>query len=386
MLDTAVAGKLREKLQSCDNLPSLSAVALEVLNLIRQDNASLKELAEVISQDPALATKVLRTVNSSFYGLAKKIKTIHHATVVLGMSAVKSLALSLSLVKTIDGAKGAQFNFRQFWTDSLTRGVAAKKLAASVAPDLLDEAFVGSLLSHIGMLAINTIAANEYEKVLSALKFEGGTIAEWEMKILGFTHSDCGAELGNVWRLPDEFIMAIQHHDETGEFLYSDPRTVQLVNIVRGASLISRCFMEADKTVALKEATRFAEQTWGIDSEQLDLLLNDVKGDVETAADLFDVAIEDTCSYDQILQIANAEMAKLLMAANQPGGGQAQVDQIQLTELQRERAELEKRAERLEQLAYRDSLTGLYNMRALGEQLDNLFAQARVTNRALGII
>ena len=101
----------------CDRLPSLSAVALEILKVIRREEASLRELAEIISKDPALATKVLRTVNSSFYGLAGKVKTVHHATVVLGMSAVKSVALSFTLVQAIRGMTPKQFDHRRFWTD-----------------------------------------------------------------------------------------------------------------------------------------------------------------------------------------------------------------------------------------------------------------------------
>jgi diguanylate cyclase (GGDEF)-like protein len=253
-----------------------------------------------------------------------------------------------------------------------------------VAADLTDEAFVASLLSHIGMLAINVIAPQEYEKVLSAARFEGGSVADWEQQILGFTHADCGAELARLWRLPEDLVLCVQHHDDLEGFAGDDERTGHLVHLVHVASLIGHCFLGSDKTESLNKATAFASDTWGMDCEQLDLLLNDIHKDVETAADLFEVSVDDPGSYDQILQAANAEMARLLMTAEEPGApGQSQSE---MQRLQDERAALQVRAERLEKMAYRDGLTGLYNLRALTEQLERLFAQARSSREPLGVI
>ena len=98
-----------EEILSCPNLPSLPAVALRVIELTSNVNVSLKELAETIQNDQGLATKILKTVNSSFYGLRQRCSTIDKAIVMLGLSPVKSLALGFSLVESIDDPADARF-------------------------------------------------------------------------------------------------------------------------------------------------------------------------------------------------------------------------------------------------------------------------------------
>ena len=96
-----------ERILQCQTLPSLPAVAIRILELTSDLNVSIAELARTIENDQGLTAKILRTVNSSFYGLRKPCPTIHQAVVILGLSAVKSLALGFSLVTSIKGVVAA---------------------------------------------------------------------------------------------------------------------------------------------------------------------------------------------------------------------------------------------------------------------------------------
>src|SRR6266566_5982179 len=98
--------ELVQRIRECSALPSLPAVALKVLELSRQDDADIAEIAKVITKDAALSSKILRTVNSSFYARSQKVSTISHAMVMLGIQSVKTLALGFSLVSSLSSSKG----------------------------------------------------------------------------------------------------------------------------------------------------------------------------------------------------------------------------------------------------------------------------------------
>ena len=116
---------LLEEVLSCPTLPSLPAVAIEVIELTRDVNVEMDRLAATIQNDQGLSAKVLKTVNSTYYGLRKKCGTIRQAIVVLGLSAVKSLTLGFSLVSSIDLKDKDGFDHNEYWRRGLFTGVAA---------------------------------------------------------------------------------------------------------------------------------------------------------------------------------------------------------------------------------------------------------------------
>src|SRR4051794_25454053 len=97
--------QLVQKIRICPNLPSLPAIAVQVLELAQQAGVDLAEIARIISKDPALSSKILRTVNSSFYGRSQNVSTISHALVILGLQSVKTLVLGFSLVSNLSKNK-----------------------------------------------------------------------------------------------------------------------------------------------------------------------------------------------------------------------------------------------------------------------------------------
>jgi diguanylate cyclase (GGDEF)-like protein len=359
-------------------------VALQVLKIIRKDNLSLKELAEVVGRDPALTAKVLRTANSSLYGLTGKIRTIHQATVALGVRTIRSLALSFTIVSTLRQIAGKQFDLTQFWTDSLTRAAAARKLAGHVAPGLADVVFAAAMLGHIGILALHRTAPEEYERVLWALGTRNKGLITCEKEILGFTHADLGAELAASWQLPAEFVLAIQYHEDLTDLPDDlDESTRETVRLTYWANLIARFLRSPDQSQALDAATVFADETWGLVEETLDLLLQSIHEDIHAAATVFEVSVEEMSSYHQILQMANLELAKIALQSLQPD---TRVDESEFQALQQQRESLRRRAESLASLAYRDELTGALNLRGCTERLPYLFAEAQLAVEPLALV
>src|SRR6266513_579116 len=111
--------ELARRIEDCSALPSLPAIALPVLELAQKDDSHIAEIAKVISKDPALSSKILRTVNSSFYGRGQKVGTISHALVILGLQSVKTLVLGFSLVTNFTKNKSKGFKHITYWKRSI---------------------------------------------------------------------------------------------------------------------------------------------------------------------------------------------------------------------------------------------------------------------------
>src|SRR5271170_2063737 len=117
--------ELVNKIRQCPNLPSLPTIAIQVLDLAGKADVDIAEIARIISKDPALSTKILRTVNSSFYGRSQHVSTISHALVILGLQSVKTLVLGFSLVTSLTKNKAKGFQHIQYWRRSIFAATAA---------------------------------------------------------------------------------------------------------------------------------------------------------------------------------------------------------------------------------------------------------------------
>ena len=143
-------------------LPSLPTIALEVIELAQQQNVNIDRFADTIRHDPALSSKILKTVNSSFFGQRQTISTITHALVVLGLNAVKTLTLGFSLVGNLKRTADDGFDHVGYWRRSLYTATAARSLSQHLRLVRREEAFLGGLLQDLGMVAMSQALGDEY--------------------------------------------------------------------------------------------------------------------------------------------------------------------------------------------------------------------------------
>src|SRR5580698_9603277 len=137
--------QLVNRIKQCSNLPSLPAIAIQVLELAQKADVDIAEIARTISKDPALSTKILRTVNSSFYARSQHVSTISHALVILGLQSVKTLVLGFSLVSNLMGGKEKGFKHMSYWKRSIYAATAARTLASKFGLVQQEEAFLAAL-------------------------------------------------------------------------------------------------------------------------------------------------------------------------------------------------------------------------------------------------
>src|ERR671912_1150303 len=154
--------QLVNRIRQCPSLPSLPSIAIQVLDLAQRPEADIAEIARVISKDPALSGKILRTVNSSFYGRSQHVSTISHALVILGLQSVKTLVLGFSLVTNLAKTKSKGFKHITYWRRSIFAATAARTIAAKIGLVQQEEAFLTALLKDIGMLVLDLVLEEKY--------------------------------------------------------------------------------------------------------------------------------------------------------------------------------------------------------------------------------
>src|SRR5690349_4607585 len=193
--------QLVERIRQCPNLPSLPTIAMQILELAQKPEVDIAEIARIICKDPAMSSKLLRTVNSSFYGRSQHVSTISHALVILGLQSVKTLVLGFSLVTNLSKNKGKGFKHITYWRRSIFAATAARTLASKIGLVQQEEAFLTALLKDIGMLVLDQVLGEQYGAINAAAPNHAQLVAA-ERQTLGMTHAEVGGLLATQWKLP----------------------------------------------------------------------------------------------------------------------------------------------------------------------------------------
>lgn len=372
-----------DRIRLADNLPSLPAVAVQVLKMTQADDCSVAEIARVIQQDPALTGRLLKIVNSSLFGLSRKISSLQQATVVLGLRTVKVMVLSFSLVDTMRNKRGGEFDYAGYWRRSLTTAAAARLLAERVRKTLTDEAFVSGLLCDLGMLAAYHCARELYAPVLTQYDAGKEPLQVVEQKVLGITHEAITNELLSHWGLPEALCEAVSsHHAPLSAALPGDPTRALLTQIIRAAATIADIFCAEVHAGSLDLAREGACEVLQMEPGVLTEVLEGIDAHVKETASLFSLNIGPTRGYQEIQAEACVQLARLTMAAEIERAQIAQREE----QARRQVEELNDRNARLAQQATTDALTGIGNRAALEQKLEEACTHALRQRCPLGLL
>lgn len=208
--------KIRTKLESRKDLPTIPATASAVLQSIDDPNASAASLARIIERDVSLTARVLAVANSPFYGLLRKVSTVELALVILGLSAVKEILLSLVVQRIFATMRTELLDIREFWNYSVYCGSTARFLARKLGYRVAGEAFVAGLIHDIGILIAAQFLPRDFAEIRKLQVKEGIGFMEAEKIILGGGHTDLGLWFAEKWNLPEQLRSAIFcHHTVT---------------------------------------------------------------------------------------------------------------------------------------------------------------------------
>jgi len=362
------ANKIEEVVKGLSKLPTLPGIAMKILEVVRNEETSLKEIADILSTDPPLTAEVLRLINSPFYGLHKKVTSVTHAVNLLGIDTVKNLALSFSLLRDYRSGNEKCFDYTLFWKNSLTGAVACKLLGERITPSFAEDAFFLGLIHDIGMLALNRCMPEQYGLVLKEKKRAHCPYHEAENQILGFNHMEVGEYLIKKWALPEAFYMPIRYHHDPGQLKTNDREIEILTKVLHLSSLFIDLSNSSDKAFHLALLEYYAEEYGFLEKLKIVDMAMQIYKQTMNIFPLFEIKVaKETCylkmiedARNELINVSADFMCKLL-------------EQKRLIESLREQAT-------------RDSLTGLFNYQTFQEFLEKEIYRAKRYKLPLSLI
>ncbi|MBG0789781.1 MAG: HDOD domain-containing protein [Desulfovibrionaceae bacterium] len=205
-------------LAAVEKMPAFPQSVSKVLALAGEIDCSQKDLVEVIKRDPVFTLKILRLVNSAYFGLSREITSINHASVYLGLNTLKNAALSLAAVGVIPETASRRLDMGGFWLHSLAVAACTNMLGLrlGVGRDGAADYFAAGLLHDIGKVVFALYMPGEFEEAAGMALEPGASLVRCEREVLGATHADIGAMLADKWNLPTHLRDAIAFHHDLG--------------------------------------------------------------------------------------------------------------------------------------------------------------------------
>jgi diguanylate cyclase (GGDEF)-like protein len=368
----AMNEQLINRIRQCSTLPSLPAIAIQVLELAQKADVDIAEIARTISKDPALSTKILRTVNSSFYARSQHVSTISHALVILGLQSVKTLVLGFSLVTNLIGGKEKGFKHVDYWRRSIYSATAARTIGVKAGLVQQEEAFLAALLKDLGMLVLDQVLGDEYGEI-HKLAPTHSDLSAVEIKSLGCDHAEVGGFLASNWKLPPVLTTPITfHHNPQG---MTDPALRKLVDVVSLASRCADIFVDPVPGPAIADVRRLCQSQLKLDETQCDAMLHEIGERTKETASLFEIKIGSSISFEAILKKANETLVELTLQTQQ-----------QATTLRAEATTLAEQNHELKKQATTDGLTGLANRAQFDQFLATKFDESIRTVKPLSLL
>lgn len=340
-------------LKATNRLPSPPAVAMRVLQLVANENTTLEELSHVISADPALTAKILKYLHSPLIGLGFGGTTLAEAVARIGTRGAQLLALSFSLVSERHHQSCPSFNFNRFWSESLARAVAAKRLAALNRQGNPEEAFIAGLVFRIGQLVLATTLPTEYEPVLQAAHGDEDSLEQGERSALGTDHLEIGCHLLQDWKLPEtiwsalESLTAAESPGGTRSDLQARVALLQLADAI--AAFLARPDQQHGRR--MDSLMVRAGELAGLERDAFRPLLEQISQDWITYGELLSIATTEPPELEALELEAEEHRNNLRLAA-----------ELEVLNLRNENQQLSQRANR-------DRLTGLLNRGAFDDAL-----------------
>ncbi len=211
-------------------LVSAPTIYSEINARMNDANSSAEDISTIINQDPALSARLLKIVNSPFYGFPSQITTISRAITIIGTRELMHLVLATSVIQSFKGIPSDLIDMDSFWRHSLATAMIAKHIAQHNGQMNTERFFISGLLHNIGALVIYLTLPEMAREALSGTQFHGETICEAEQRVMGFDHTETGAALISAWRLPSSLMEVARYH-HTPARAQTYPTEVAIVHI-----------------------------------------------------------------------------------------------------------------------------------------------------------
>lgn len=234
--------KLSYMTEKIKNIPSLPEIITKSIEIMQDKNASVADLSKIISNDIGLTARVLKLVNSSYYGFPKQISTIHQAIIILGFTTVKGVILSASIFKMFTPKGNQTFDYKNFWKHSLLTATAARMISKKTTLNTQEDIFSAAFLHDIGKIIF---AQYDWENYSNVCKYEYETdneLLQKEEQECGLNHCEIANMVAYSWNLPEIFcdIITYHHNPNASEKYKKECFVVYVANVIVSAIMSNK--------------------------------------------------------------------------------------------------------------------------------------------------
>lgn len=285
------------ELRASGGLPSPKGVALKVMQLCQDENLSLKELAQTIQGDPALAGRIIKIANYVNPNRSRPIASVTTDTLILiGIHAVRQVVLGLSLVGNYREGRCKLFDYEHFWSLSVAMGSAAHAICSAIRVAAPAEMFNCGLMSGVGQLALVTVRPETYCEILSQLPdAPTKSLQDAQREYFGLTQRDMMVFMLQDWGIPKLFIDALYYHEDPLSSGYAEnSRPLRITYALQLASLLARACVEAEIDETLLARIKAFADLLEIEPEQLDAIAEQTRTEWQDWCATLEVRIRRT--------------------------------------------------------------------------------------------
>ena len=275
--------QILQMIKNISSIPTLPTVIERMTRLLQNPKTSAEEVGKAITTDQALAAKVLKLVNSAFYGFPGRISTITHAIVLLGFSTVKNVVLTASIFDIFrnQGEETRGFNLEDFWLHSIACGAASAAIVKHTGGLEKEECFIAGLIHDIGKLIICHYLPEEFRSALQHSAENRQLFYESEKKLFDSTHAQVGGFIAERWKLPPNLQNPVKYHHQPSPAYDHYP----MIAVVHCADILVRALDYGNG--GDNQIPSLSEQLWkslDLDNIDLDALLDSIHDEIEKAS------------------------------------------------------------------------------------------------------
>lgn len=203
------ADKIVEKFNNAKTLPH---VAIRVTQMVNDEKCTMRDFEEIIQMDPVLVSRLLKLVNSPFFGLKNKVDSISKAVVYVGMKNLRNLVAVEALRNMFDDQGGGGFSRQHLWLHSATVAILSDMIGKRIFGDAREDLFLAGIIHDIGLIAEDQVAGDELRE--ACLLYQPGqkSLVESEREVIGTDHAEVGYKLAQEWKMPADVQTAIRFH------------------------------------------------------------------------------------------------------------------------------------------------------------------------------
>lgn len=372
--DALLPPGLIKQLEASPNLPSLPAIAVQIIEASKNPDISLRDVASIISSDPAIAAKLLRLANSPLYSQRRTIHNLREALTMLGFNAALTIALSFTLFQSLQLKQNIQCNHDNYWKRSILAAEIARSLGRQFGLAKTEDLFLVGLLQDIGILALENLNPSPY------LNYDKTCIKHserinLERNLLQLEHSSVSAWLLESWNFPDRIVNAISHsHSLNNEIEVQSDAERQFHLCLGFSGVLADLWLEENHDELFESTIEASRLVLNIDTEEFNQLISHINQQLVTISSLFEINLDDEIKQGKLLDEAN----ELSLMHNLNIIQQAEKNQRTLNDIHQRVQDIEKE-NRL------DHLTKVYSRKYFESLLEDEFESARLNNWPLSV-